>query len=217
MNLLVENYSNCEVIKEDVEGKKSYKIKGIFLQSDLKNKNGRVYPRPLLEREINKYQEKIKNKRSLGQLDHVNDPTIHLDLVSHLIESLELQGNDGYGVAKLLTTPKGQIAMSLVDAGVVLGMSTRGVGTMSPDSVVNNDYGLVTVDIVNDPSSPQAFVEGILENIEWFLESNGQWIKKPIEAMKNIVDVKYNKETANEAIAQFLKSINDKLTLKAML
>jgi hypothetical protein len=217
-NLLIEaNYNQCEVIKENLDGKKSYKVKGIFLQSDVKNKNGRVYPKPLLEREVNKYHEKIQNKRALGQLDHVNDPIIHLDLVSHLVESLEMNGSDGYGIARLIETPRGQIAMALVDAGVKLGMSTRGVGTMSPDGIVNNDYNLVAIDIVNDPSSPKAFVEGIMENVNWFLTEQGEWIKKPIENMKDIIDNHYTNESAKQAMKDFIKAINEKLTLKRMI
>jgi hypothetical protein len=218
-NLLIEtSYTDCQFIKEDVEqGKKNYKIKGIFLQSDIKNKNGRVYSKSLLEREIQKYQDKIKNKRAIGCLDHINSPVIQLDLVSHIIESLELQGNDGYGVARLIDTPKGQIAMSLIDAGVKLGMSTRGVGTMNESGMVNTDYNLVTIDIVNDPSSPKAFVEGIVENTNWFLNEQGDWIQKSVSEMKDIIDKRYNNETAKEAIDAFLKSVDAKLKLKRMI
>lgn len=166
------DYNNVEIISEAVEGSKSYKITGPFLEGEVKNRNGRIYPVPILEREVKDfYENKIKTKRAIGELDHPSSPSINLDRVSHLIEDLRMDGNVGRGTAKILDTPVGKIAQSLIEGGVKLGVSTRGVGSLTGNKV-NDDFKLITVDIVADPSAPSAFVEGIMEGKKYFVDGD---------------------------------------------
>jgi hypothetical protein len=182
MKLIKELFQDVRYLEEASEdGKKSLYIEGIFMQSDKANKNGRLYPRSIMEKEVNRYQELIKEKRSLGELGHPPNPTINLNQVSHLITELRMSGPDVIGKAKILGTPMGKIAENLIVEGVGLGVSSRGLGSLKERNGVNevqDDFMLATVDIVSDPSAPDAFVQGIMENVDWIVQ-NGAW--KPIE------------------------------------
>lgn len=174
MKLLIETLDNdsLEVLTEGVGAEKTYKIKGIFAQSEIKNRNGRIYPKPILEREINKYNtEKVKTKRSLGELEHPTNPSINLDRCSHLIESLEFNGNDVYGVAKILDTACGRTVKAFLKEGIVLGVSTRSLGTLTNERV-NSDLSVKAIDIVSDPSAPSALVDSIYENFDFIINGN---------------------------------------------
>jgi len=187
---------------------KTYRIKGPFLQAETKNKNGRVYSLPILEREVKQFtKEKINAKRALGELDHPPTPTVNLQNVSHMIESLTMEGNDGIGTAKVLDTPKGKIAQCLLDQGVKLGVSTRGVGSLD-GSKVNEDYKLITVDLVCDPSAPNAFVEGVLENKEWMIDGNAI-VEVAVEKLQAEADRKFKKDNMYSAVSEFLDDIRD--------
>lgn len=162
---------------------KKYYIVGPYVQADKKNGNGRTYPGPVLENQVMAFQKRIESNRAMGELGHPATTEINLDRVSHLIKELRMDGKNGLGKAVLMDTPMGKIAKSLVDEGVKLGVSSRGVGTLK-NSVVQGDYKLITVDIVADPSAPDAFVEGILEGKrEWILE-NGILIEKDVEELE---------------------------------
>ena len=173
MKLITEEIEQVEVIVESRNGKKNLYIEGVFLQSEMKNRNGRVYPKQTLMREVNRYNENFVEKcRALGELGHPDGPTVNLDRVSHKIVSLKEDGNNFIGKAKILSTPMGKIASNLLGEGVKLGVSSRGVGSLSKTnegySVVGEDFTLATAaDIVADPSAPDAFVDGIMEGKEW--------------------------------------------------
>ena len=172
MRLIAEELTEVKFLTEEKEGKKNYFIEGIFLQSELANKNGRMYPFKTLQREVAKYDENfIRQGRALGELGHPEGPSINLDRVSHKIERLSEDGNNFVGRAKILDTPNGKIAKSLLDEGVRLGVSSRGMGSLKKESncnVVQDDFMLATAaDIVADPSAPDAFVDGIMEGKEW--------------------------------------------------
>ena len=168
-------------------GKKNYKIRGIFAQAEKKNRNGRIYPMPIMEKALNKYNtEQVEKGRAVGELNHPEGPTVNLDKVSHKINKLEFQGNDIVGEASILETPMGQIVKGLLDGGVTFGVSTRGMGSLSQRNnamVVNDDYILNAVDIVQDPSAPGAFVNGIMEGVEW-VWNNGIVEAQTIEKME---------------------------------
>lgn len=210
MKLLTEfiHLEDLEIIKEEFEGVKKpiYRIKGPFVQAEVKNRNGRKYPRHICEREINNYQDKILKRRALGTLDHGDTPTVLLKETSHLIESLDMVGNDGIGVAKILNTPNGLIAQTLLEERIILGVSTRGVGTLSGENV-NEDYKMITVDIVSDPSGPSAFVDGILENKDYFINESGQIVEKAIENLQNKVDKKADSQMFAKYLREFFKEI----------
>jgi len=173
MKLIREEIEQVEVIVESRNGKKNLYIEGVFLQSEMKNRNGRMYPKQTLMREVNRYNENFVEKgRALGELGHPDGPTVNLDRVSHKIVSLKESGNNFIGKAKILSTPMGKIASNLLDEGVKLGVSSRGVGSLNKTnegySVVGEDFTLATAaDIVADPSAPDAFVDGIMEGKEW--------------------------------------------------
>lgn len=186
MRLIKEVAQDVNYLVEAKEGGgKNIYIEGIFAQSDTANKNNRCYGRNIMEREVNKYQDLIGQKRSLGELGHPENPSINLHQVSHLITSLKMEGKDVYGKAKILETPMGVIARNLIENEVRLGVSTRGLGSLKMNSnginEVQDDFHLATVDIVADPSAPDAFVQGIMESAEWILE-NGVWKAVHIEA-----------------------------------
>ena len=211
MKLLREyvSFQDIKLISEDVEGKKNYFLKGPFLEANVKNRNGRKYMQETLEREVKDFNEsKIKTHRSMGELDHPPEPTINLDRISHIITELNMDGNIGYGVAKLLNTPMGNIAKALVDDGIQLGMSTRGVGTLDGD-MVKDDYKLITVDIVADPSAPTAFVEGVLENRDYIVGENGEIVEAAVKKLKADMDKAtrqhmYSKSDVSEATLAYL-------------
>ena len=176
MKLIREEIESVEFITEERNGKKSLYIEGIFLQGNIKNRNGRMYPMETLQKEVNRYNEAhVQSGRALGELGHPDGPTVNLDRVSHKITSLRESGSNFIGRAKILDTPMGQIAKSLIGEGVKLGVSSRGIGSLKPTkegfNVVGDDFMLATAaDIVSDPSAPDAFVEGIMEGKEWIWE-----------------------------------------------
>ena len=176
MKLIREEIESVEFITEEKNGKKSLYIEGIFLQGNTKNRNGRMYPMETLQKEVNRYNEAhVQSGRALGELGHPDGPTVNLDRVSHKITSLRESGSNFIGRAKILDTPMGQIAKSLIGEGVKLGVSSRGIGSLKPTkegfNVVGDDFMLATAaDIVSDPSAPDAFVEGIMEGKEWIWE-----------------------------------------------
>ena len=175
MKLIKEVYQDIKYLTEATEdGKKNLYIEGIFMQSNKDNKNGRRYPRRIMENQVIKYQDLINEKRSLGELGHPPNPSINLNNVSHLITELKMMGDDVYGKAKILSTPMGKIAESLILEGAGLGVSSRGLGSVKLVNGINevqDDFHLATVDIVADPSAPDAFVTGIMESAEWILDN----------------------------------------------
>ena len=195
MKLICELAETVEYELIEEEGKpKKYFIEGIFMQSEKKNKNGRIYPLPVLEKEVNRYvKEYVTPKRAFGELGHPDGPTVNLDRASHMITSLKREGKNFVGRAKILSTPNGQIVKSLIDEGAQLGVSSRGMGTLKPDAkntqVVQSDFYLASAaDIVADPSAPNAFVEGIMEGKEWIWD-NGFLQEKDLErAKRNILN-----------------------------
>ena len=173
MKLITEEIESVEFLVETRNGKKSMYIEGVFLQGNIKNRNGRMYPMETLRREVGRYNENhVVSGRALGELGHPEGPTVNLDRVSHKIVSLKESGSNFIGKAKILSTPMGKIASSLIDEGVKLGVSSRGIGSLKPTrkgvNVVGDDFMLATAaDIVADPSAPDAFVEGIMEGKDW--------------------------------------------------
>jgi len=205
MKLLTEmiTFDKLQVIKEEVEGKKIFRLKGPFLEADIENKNGRVYSKDILVREVKEFVEgKIKKNRSMGELDHPENPQINLERVSHIIESLEMKDNVGYGCAKLIDTPMGRIAKTLVDEGIIVGMSTRGVGTLD-GKTVKEDYKLITVDIVADPSAPNCFVEGVLENKEFVIDGD-RIVEIAVANLKKAVDKKYDPKSMSGDVLSYM-------------
>lgn len=199
-----------EVLVESTEAGnsvKKYFIRGPFLEGETKNGNGRIYPKNVLEREVKKINEsKIKTNRCMGELGHPSTTEINLDRVSHLITELKMEGNLGMGKAFIVDTPMGKIAKSLIDAGIKLGVSTRGVGTLR-ESIVQNDFRLLTADIVADPSAPSAWVDAVLESQkEWVME-NGILTEKEIEKVLTKVDdiVVEHQYSVEEKSAAFIK------------
>ena len=178
MKLIAEEVLNVQYLVEEKNGKKEHFISGIFMQAEKKNRNGRVYPFDILNKEVSRYNNEYVNKnRAFGELGHPDSPTINLDRVSHMITSLHPDGNNIMGKAKILDTPNGKIVKSLLDGGASLGVSTRGVGSLKPHNgyqLVQDDFHLATAaDIVADPSAPEAFVRGIMEVKEWILDGTG--------------------------------------------
>jgi len=192
MKLISEEISQAEYIVEEANGKKDYKIRGVFLQTEIKNRNGRVYPKDILENEVRRYNtEFINKKRAFGELGHPDGPTVNLERVSHMITKLYPDGNNFIGEAKIMNTPYGKIVKGLIDEGAQLGVSSRGMGSLEQRGGVNyvgKDFYLATAaDIVADPSAPDAFVEGIMENKEWVWD-NGVLVEKNIEAWKREIE-----------------------------
>jgi hypothetical protein len=188
MKLISEEINNAEYLIEEINGKKDYKIKGIFLQSEIKNRNGRIYPKDVLMKEVKRYnQDFVNKKRAFGELGHPDGPTINLERVSHMITKLYPDGNNFIGEAKIMNTPYGKIVKGLIDEGAQLGVSSRGMGSLVQKggmNVVSDDFYIATAaDIVADPSAPDAFVEGIMEGKEW-VWNNGVLEEKDIDAWK---------------------------------
>ena len=217
MKLITETIVAQPLITEEA-GVKSYFIEGPFLQAELKNKNGRVYPLVILVREVNRYKKEfISEKRALGELGHPDSPTINLDRVSHLIVELNQSGNDFMGRAKILDTPNGRIVKALIDDGVQLGVSSRGVGSLNTTSqgdVVGEDFFLATAaDIVADPSAPDAFVRGIMEGKEWVWQ-NGKLTEGQIQQYRKELQAAPKKKAVQRKIdearvfEQFIRAIN---------
>ena len=192
MKLITEQIENVTILTEEKDGKKLLYIEGVFLQSELTNRNGRRYPFEVLNREVERYNEEyVKTKRALGELGHPDGPTINLDRVSHRITNLRAEGNNFMGKAQILDTPMGKIAKSLLDEGVQLGVSSRGMGSIDKQegvSIVRDDFMLTTAaDIVADPSAPDAFVNGIMEGKEWVWD-NGILKEREIAKYQRYVD-----------------------------
>ena len=190
MKLITEYTENdtlqCIVEKKE-DGEKNYTIEGVFAQADQKNRNGRVYPKAIMEKAVGKYVDtQVNKKRAVGELNHPEGPTVNLDKVSHLITDLKFEGNDVVGKAQILDTPMGKIVKGLLDGGVQLGVSTRGMGSLEQRNgamVVKDDFVLSTIDIVQDPSAPDAFVNGIMEGVDWVWD-NGVLKPQVIEQME---------------------------------
>tara|TARA_R110000765_G_scaffold8396_1_gene27124 strand:- start:44 stop:706 length:663 start_codon:yes stop_codon:yes gene_type:complete len=207
-----------ESIVQDVEyiteakenGKKDYKIRGIFMQADIKNKNGRVYPMEILQKEVKRYNEEfINEKRAYGELGHPEGPTINLERASHMITALYPDGKNFIGEAKILATPMGEIVKTLMDEGAKLGVSSRGMGSLEEKkdgaSYVRNDFYLATAaDIVSDPSAPSAFVEGIMEGKEW-VWNHGALVQSELVEMKERINSKIRKNRALDESLEFAK------------
>ena len=192
MKLISEEISQAEYIVEEANGKKDYKIRGVFLQSEIRNRNGRVYPIDILNKEVKRYNaEFINKKRAFGELGHPDGPTVNLERVSHMITKLYPDGANFIGEAKIMNTPYGKIVKGLIDEGAQLGVSSRGMGSLEQRggaNYVKDDFYLATAaDIVADPSAPDAFVEGIMENKEWVWD-NGVLVEKNIDAWKREIE-----------------------------
>jgi hypothetical protein len=190
MKLITEVSDKIGYLFEEQDGKKSLFIEGIFMQSEIKNKNGRMYPMSVLEKEVNRYvAEAVQGNRAYGELGHPNSPTINLDRVSHMIKSLRKEGNDFIGKAKIMDTPMGNIVRNLIGEGANIGVSSRAVGSLKNQDgvmVVQEDLHLSTpADIVADPSAPSAFVRGIMENADWIYNASADaWVQEQLDNTK---------------------------------
>jgi len=211
MKLITEELTDVKLLAEaDENGKKSHKIKGIFMQANIKNRNGRVYPQEVLENEVNRYRKEfINKKRAFGELGHPDGPTVNLERVSHLITSLEGDGKGNYiGEAKVTDTPYGKIVKSLIDEGAQLGVSSRGMGSLENKggtNYVKSDFYLATAaDIVADPSAPSAFVQGVMEGKEWVWD-NGIVKEKDISEIQQEIEAARSFELAEKQTAAFEK------------
>jgi hypothetical protein len=216
MKLIREEIETVEVIVEQRNGKKSLFIEGVFLQGEIKNRNGRMYPIQTLANEVNRYSENFVQKgRALGELGHPDGPTVNLDRVSHKITSLRQEGNNFIGKAQILSTPMGNIAKSLLGEGVKLGVSSRGVGSLNKCSegysVVGEDFTLATAaDIVADPSAPDAFVNGIMEGKEWVWDGGilrERYAEKTYKRINTLVDQKQLDEQKLGLFQDFLANL----------
>jgi hypothetical protein len=215
MKLIREEIESVEFITEKLKnGKQNLYIEGIFLQGNIKNRNGRMYPMETLQREVARYNESnITSGRALGELGHPDGPTVNLDRVSHKIVSLKESGSNFVGKAKILDTPMGSIAKSLIGEGVKLGVSSRGIGSLKPTkegfNVVGDDFMLATAaDIVADPSAPDAFVEGIMEGKEWIWEGNSFREQLANEARNKIESLATQKRLEEHKLSLFNEFIN---------
>ena len=214
MKLISEEITSAEMLVEETNGKKQHKIRGIFLQSDIKNRNGRIYESDILGKEVNRYKtEFIDKKRAFGELGHPEGPVVNLERVSHMITSLEPEGKNFIGEAKIMDTPYGKIVKGLINEGAQLGVSSRGMGslvTKNGANYVGKDFYLATAaDIVADPSAPDAFVEGIMENKEWVWD-NGIIKAQDIEEYKEHIQKAKALKLA-EAKANVFKSFLENL------
>ena len=216
MKLIREEIESVEFLVEQKNGKKSMYIEGVFLQGNIKNRNGRMYPMETLRKEVGRYSENhITSGRALGELGHPEGPTVNLDRVSHKIVSLKENGSNFIGKAKILSTPMGKIASSLIEEGVKLGVSSRGVGSLQQTkegySVVGEDFMLATAaDIVADPSAPDAFVSGIMEGKEWIWEGGilrEQLAERTQQRINTLVSQKRLEEHKLELFNNFLSNL----------
>ena len=215
MKLISESLENVKFLtEEDDKGEKSYKIKGVFMQGNIKNRNGRVYPTDVLEQEIKRYDEKfIQKNRAYGELGHPEGPTVNLDRVSHMVTSLDRDGDNFIGEAKIMNTPRGKIVKNIMDEGGTLGVSSRGMGSLEQKNGANyvkKDFMLAAAaDIVADPSAPNAFVQGIMEGKEW-VWNNGLLKEVEISEIVETIESSVRKKLPNVealAFAKFLKKL----------
>tara|TARA_Y100001972_G_scaffold24117_1_gene29117 strand:+ start:10519 stop:11163 length:645 start_codon:yes stop_codon:yes gene_type:complete len=214
MKLISEEIQDAQYLIEDNNGKKNYKIKGVFLQSDIKNRNGRVYPKEIMIKEVNRYQKEFVNKkRAFGELGHPDGPTVNLERVSHMITDLKQEGTNFIGEAKIMNTPYGKIVKGLIDEGAQLGVSSRGMGSLEQRNGANyvkSDFMLATAaDIVADPSAPDAFVQGIMESKEWVWD-NGRLVERDVEAWRREIknaSTRKLEEKKLEVFENFLKNL----------
>ena len=206
MKLITETTLGVRLLTEEKDGKKNYFIEGVFMQSETKNRNGRMYPSSVMSKEVGRYNtEYVAQNRAMGELGHPEGPTVNLERVSHIIKDLRLEGNDVYGRAKILDTPYGKIVKNLMDEGAKLGVSSRGMGSLKEQdgvNVVQEDFMRASVDVVADPSAPNAFVNGIMEGKEWIWD-NG--IIKPvqIENYKKIIEKTSSRNLEEQAVRLF--------------
>ena len=205
----IEQDTDYIIEQDEKSGNKNYKIKGIFMQADIKNRNGRIYPMEILQKEVKRYnKEYITQKRAFGELGHPDGPTVNLERASHLVTALYPDGKNFIGEAKVLSTPMGNIVKSLMDDGAKLGVSSRGMGSLDQKNGANyvrNDFYLATAaDIVADPSAPQAFVEGILEGKEW-IWNNGLIKEADIAQMKDNIEENHAKRNPKADALEFAK------------
>jgi hypothetical protein len=218
---LTEEIEYITEAKED--GSKDHYIHGIFLQADVKNRNGRMYPMPIMEREVERYMnDVVKNNRAYGELGHPTGPQINLDRVSHMITELKKNGNNFIGKAKLTDTPMGNIAKGLLKSGANLGVSSRGMGSLKPNKLgimeVQEDFRLATAaDIVADPSAPDAFVKGIMENVDWLYDSvKDTWIEQKLHETRKIMkkmSMDEIEQTKFGIFESYMKSLSSKNNL----
>lgn len=230
MKLITEIAEDCSFKTElnEATGEKSHFIEGIFMQGDIKNRNGRMYSSEILEKEMKRYQKDfISTKRALGELGHPDGPAINGDRVSHLITEMKRDGSNFIGKAKILGTPMGNIVKTLMDEGVMFGVSTRGLGSVkqNPDGImeVQKDFHLATVDIVTDPSGPNCFVNGIMENTEYFYDiARGNWLPTNVTVEQAIEEIqeeiekevkrvvrRVDESTAARLFERFVKSLKN--------
>jgi hypothetical protein len=208
MKLITEMTEDIQLLSEVNEetGEKDYFIEGVFMQSEQKNRNGRVYPKSVLMTEVKRYnKEYVQKNRAMGELNHPQGPTVNLDRVSHIIKELREDGSDVYGKAKIMDTPMGKIAKNLIDEGAKLGVSSRGMGTLKEKNGVNEvqkDFLLAAVDIVADPSAPNAFVNGIMEGAEWVWD-NGILVERQISEYKREIEQANKKDLEEKALKIF--------------
>ena len=216
MKLIREEIESVAFLVENRNGKKSMYIEGVFLQGNIKNRNGRMYPMETLRKEVARYNENhVQSGRALGELGHPDTPTVNLDRVSHKIVSLKESGSNFIGKAKILGTPMGKIASSLIDEGVKLGVSSRGIGSLKPTregvNIVSDDFMLATAaDIVADPSAPDAFVEGIMEGKDWVWDGGilrEKFAHKTYKTINTLVDQKALEEKKLDLFNDFLSNI----------
>ena len=216
MKLIREEIESVEFLVENRNGKKSMYIEGVFLQGNIQNRNGRMYPMETLRKEVGRYNENhVQSGRALGELGHPDTPTVNLDRVSHKIVSLKESGANFIGKAKILGTPMGKIASSLIDEGVKLGVSSRGIGSLRPTregvNVVGDDFMLATAaDIVADPSAPDAFVEGIMEGKDWVWDGGilrEKFAEKTYKTINTLVDQKKLDENKLNLFNDFLSNL----------
>lgn len=215
MKLITEVTEDIQYISEEKNGKRNLYIEGVFLQSNIANRNNRSYPKEIMRKEVDRYRaEQIDKKRAMGELGHPEGPTLNLDRVSHMITSLKEDGDNWIGKAKILDTPMGNIVKNLMDEGAQLGVSSRGLGSLKEKNGINevqDDFVLSTAaDIVADPSAPDAFVRGIMENKEWMM-INGVWTEREMDIAQSVIKKSSSRELEEQKLAVF-SSFLDRLS-----
>lgn len=206
MKLITETTLGVNFLTEVKDGEKNYFIEGVFMQAETKNRNGRIYPAKVMGKEIERYNtEYVQQNRAMGELGHPEGPTVNLERVSHIIKDLRVEGNDIYGKAKIMDTPYGKIVKNLMVEGAKIGVSSRGMGSLKEHdgaNIVQEDFMLAAVDVVADPSAPNAFVNGIMEGREWIWE-NGLLKPMVIETYKKIIQQTPSRRLEEQAIEIF--------------